>query len=249
MAKSHSFILIISLMSFVEFLHLAVKDTECNQGPRRFTSFFTRTLRNRTGTRSKTIAHRRTSLRSRKETYIWRCWITADFQYRRKIYGILLNTVMYESFTAYLTSIYGFGGRYRFEGTFVELCRELSVFKIFIRLHWNIAFNLSSQFEYNMSGTLKENKRSTPWLNFDDTSKFWGENCMGSSRFNIYRFFFASHLQMTHELSLKVYKVKACLLRLKCSVNSKYKTQVLFSLDRISFQFLYVIGRHISLIR
>ena len=31
---------------------------------------------------------------------------------------------MYESFTAYLTSIYGFGGRYRFEGTFVELCRE-----------------------------------------------------------------------------------------------------------------------------
>ena len=34
------------------------------------------------------------------------------------------NTVMYESFTAYLTSIYGFGGRYRFEGTFVELCRE-----------------------------------------------------------------------------------------------------------------------------
>ena len=49
---------------------------------------------------------------------------------------------------------------------------------------------------------------------------------------------------MTHELSLKVYKVKACLLRLKCSVNSKYKTQVLFSLDLISFQFLYVIGRH-----
>ena len=28
---------------------------------------------------------------------------------------------MYESFTAYLTSIYGVGGRYRFEGTFVEL--------------------------------------------------------------------------------------------------------------------------------
>ena len=54
---------------------------------------------------------------------------------------------------------------------------------------------------------------------------------------------------MTHELSLEVYKVKACLLRLKCSVNSKYKTQVLFLLDRISFQFLYVIGRHISLIR
>ena len=155
---------------------------------------------------------------------------------------------MYESFTAYLTSIYGFGGRYRFEGTFVELCREclqdIYTLGIFI-----IAFNLSSQFEYNMSGTWKENKRSTPWLNFDDTSKFWGEKCIGSSRFNIYWFFFASHLQMTHELSLKVYKVKACLLRLKCSVNSKYKTQVLFSLDCISFQFLYVIGRHISLIR
>ena len=54
---------------------------------------------------------------------------------------------------------------------------------------------------------------------------------------------------MTHELSLKVYKVKACLLRLKCRVSSNYKTQVLFSLDRISFQFLYVIGRNISLIR
>ena len=107
------------------------------------------------------------------------------------------------------------------------------------------------QFEYNMSGTWKENKRSTPtpWLNFDDTSKYWGEKFIGSSRFNIYRFFFASHLQMLHELSFKVYKVKACLLRLKCSVNSKYETQVLFSLDRISFQFLYVIGRHISLIR
>ena len=47
---------------------------------------------------------------------------------------------------------------------------------------------------------------------------------------------------MTHELTLKVYKVKACLLRLKCGVSSKYKTQVLLSLDRISFLFLYVIG-------
>ena len=153
---------------------------------------------------------------------------------------------MYESFTEYLTSIYGFGGRYRFEGTFVELCWEClqDIYTLGI-------LPLSSQFEYNMSGTWKENKRSTPSLNFDDTSKFWGEKCVGFSRFNVYRFFFASHLQilMTHELSLKVYKVKACLLRLKCSVNSKYKTQVLFSLDRISFQFLYVIGRHISLIR
>lgn len=154
------------------------------------------------------------------------------------------NTVMYESFTEYLTSIYGFGGRYRFEGTFVELCWEC------LQDNYTLGIlPLSSQFEYNMSGTWKENKRSIPSLNFDDTSKFGGEKCIGSSRFNVYRFFFASHLQMTHELSLKVYKVKVCLLRLKCSVNSKYKTQVLFSLDRISFQFLYVIGRHISLIR
>ena len=100
---------------------------------------------------------------------------------------------------------------------------------------WNIAFNLSSQFEHNMSGTWKENKRSTPSLNFDDTSKFWGEKYIGSRRFNIYWFFFANDTRV----SRKVYKVKACLLRLKCSVNSKYKTQVLSSLDRILFQFLY----------
>ena len=147
---------------------------------------------------------------------------------------------MYESFTASLTSKYGFGGRYRFEGTFVELCRDClqDVYTLGI---------LPLIYLHNLSTIWAENKRSTPWLNFDDTSKFWGEKCIG--RFNIYRFFFASHLQMIHELSLKVYKVKACLLRLECSVNSKYKTQVLFSLDRISFQFLYVIGRHISLIR
>ena len=33
---------------------------------------------------------------------------------------------MYESFTAYLTSIYGFGGRDRFEGTFVVACVQTS---------------------------------------------------------------------------------------------------------------------------
>ena len=88
-------------------------------------------------------------------------------------------TVMCESFTEYLTSIYGFGGRYRFEGTFVELCWEClqDIYTLGI-------LPLSSQFEYNMSGTWKENKRSTPSLNFDDTSKFWGEKCIGSSRFN-----------------------------------------------------------------
>ena len=115
---------------------------------------------------------------------------------------------------------------------------------------WNIILPLSSQFEYNIIGrTWKENKRSTSWLNFDDTSKFWGEKYIGSSHLNIYRFFLANRLQMTHELSPKVYKLKACLLRLKCRVSSKYKTQVVFSLDLISFQFLYVIGGHISLIR
>ena len=64
-----------------------------------------------------------------------------------------------------------------------------------------------------MSGTWKEKKRSTPWLNFDATSKFCGEEYIGSSRLNIYRFSFATHLQMAHELSRKVYNVKACLLR------------------------------------
>ena len=153
---------------------------------------------------------------------------------------------MYESFTAYLTSIYGFGGRYRFEGTFVELCREClqDVYTLGI---------LPLIYLHNSSTIWVELEKKTKEVHHDwiltIQVRFWGEKCMGSSRFNIYRFFFASHLQMTHELSLKVYKVKACLLRLKCSVNSKYKTQVLFSLDRISFQFLYVIGGNISLIR
>ena len=131
---------------------------------------------------------------------------------------------MYESFTEYLTSVYGFGGRYRFEETFVQLCWKClqDIYKLGI-------LPLSSQFEYNiMSGTRNENKRSKPWLNFEDTSKFWVEKYIGSSRLNI----FESHLQMTHELSLKVYKVKSCLLRLKCRVSSNYKTQVLFPLDR-----------------
>ena len=72
-----------------------------------------------------------------------------------------------------------------------------------------------------MTGTWKGNKLSTPWLNFDDTSKFCGEKYIGSSRLNIYRFSFTTHLQMAHELRLKVYKVKACLGRLKYHVSSK----------------------------
>ena len=149
------------------------------------------------------------------------------------------NTVMYESITGY-----GFGGRYRLEGTFVQLCWECGLQDIYTLG----ILPLPSQFEFNIiSRSWRENKRRTWWLNFDDTSKFWGEKYIGSSRLNIYRFFFASRLQMTHELN--VYKVKACLLRPKCRVSSKYKTQVLFSLDLIYFQFLYVIGSHISLIR
>ena len=124
-----------------------------------------------------------------------------------------------EPFTEYLTSVNGFGGRYRFEGTFVQLCWEC--LQYVYTLAWNIAFIFTILVQYH-EWNLKRKQRSTPSLNFDDTSKFWGEKCIGSSRFNIYRFFFASHLQMTHELSLKVYKVKACLLHLKCGVSSKY---------------------------
>ena len=92
----------------------------------------------------------------------------------------------------------------------------------FVQLRWEFLQDTIAFIEYNiMSGTWKEKKRTTPWVNFDDTSKFCGEKYIGSSRLNIYRFSFASHLRMAHELSLKVYKVKACLLRLQCRVSSK----------------------------
>ena len=91
-----------------------------------------------------------------------------------------------------------------------------SVFKIFIRLEYFLY--RVQYYEWNLK---RKEKRSTPWVNFDDTSKFCGEKYIGSSRLNIYRFSFASHLRMAHELSLKVYKVKACLLRLQCRVSSK----------------------------
>ena len=124
-----------------------------------------------------------------------------------------------------------------------------SVFKIFIRLEYCLYLHNSSTIWVELEKKTKEVHHH--WILTIQVSFGVKNVSIGSSRFNVYRFFFASHLQilMTQELSLKVYKVKACLLRLKCSVNSKYKTQVLFSLDRISFQFLYVIGRHISLIR
>ena len=128
-------------------------------------------------------------------TYTGSCWLP--------------NTVMYELFT----SIYGFGGRCRLKGKARSFSLRVSSRYLYA---WNISF-----IEYNItSGTWKE-KRSTPWVNFDDKSKFCGEKYIGSSRLNIYRFSFASHLRMAHELSLKVYKVKACLLRLQCRVSSK----------------------------
>ena len=93
-----------------------------------------------------------------------------------------------------------------------------SVFKIFIRLEYFLY-----RVQYHEWNLKRKKKRSTPWVNFDDTSKFCGEKYIGSSRLNIYRFSFASHLPVICELhtSLKVYKVKACLLRLQCRVSSK----------------------------
>ena len=70
-----------------------------------------------------------------------------------------------------------------------------SVFKIFIRLEY---FLYRVQYhEWHLKR--KKKKRSTPWVNFDDTSKFCGEKYIGSSRLNIYRFSFASHLRIAHE--------------------------------------------------
>ena len=61
------------------------------------------------------------------------------------------NTVMYESFTKYLTSIYGFGGRYRLKENvrcFVRSCTySESVFKMFIRLKYCFIFSIRVQYE------------------------------------------------------------------------------------------------------
>ena len=74
---------------------------------------------------------------------------------------------------------------------------------------------LSSQVEYNMSGTRKENKRkSTPSPKFGDNSKLSVLIAIDSP-------LPSSHLQIGHELNLKFYKVKAHFLRLKCRVISK----------------------------
>ena len=90
------------------------------------------------------------------------------------------------SFTEYQISINGFGGffggRYRLEGNVGTASRRVHPQDIYT---FEI-LPLSPQFEYNiMSGTWKENKRSTLWLNFDDTSKFCGEKYIGFSRWNI----------------------------------------------------------------
>ena len=96
----------------------------------------------------------------------------------------------------------------------------------FLQLRWECLQDIYTFGILPLSSTIswveleKKKKISTPWSNFDDTSKFCGEKYIGSSRLNIYRFSFASHLRMAHELSLKVYKVKACLLRLQCRVSS-----------------------------
>ena len=85
-----------------------------------------------------------------------------------------------EPFTEYLTSVNGFGGRYRFEGTFVQLCWEC--LQYVYTLAWNIAFIFTILVQYH-EWNLKRKQRSTPSLNFDDTSKFWGEKyiCIDSS--------------------------------------------------------------------
>ena len=69
-----------------------------------------------------------------------------------------------------------------------------SVFKIFIRLEYFLY-----RVQYHEWNLKRKKKRSTPWVNFDDTSKFCGEKYIGSSRLNIYRFSFASHLRIAHE--------------------------------------------------
>ena len=74
---------------------------------------------------------------------------------------------------------------------------------------------LSSQFECNMSGTRKENKRkSTPSLKFGDNSKLSVLIAIDSP-------LPSSHLQIGHELRLKFYKMKAHFLPLKCRISSK----------------------------
>ena len=129
-------------------------------------------------------------------TYTGSCWLP--------------NTVMYDHLLPYMVLA---GDQTLRKSSFIF---AESVFKIFIRLEYFLY--RVQYYEWNLK---RKEKRSTPWVNFDDTSKFCGEKYIGSSRLNIYRFSFASHLRMAHELSLTVYKVKACLLRLQCHVSSK----------------------------
>ena len=130
------------------------------------------------------------------------------------------NTVMYESFTGYLTSLYGFGGRYRFEGTVVELC-------------WECLQDIYMLYLHNSSTIWMELQKKTK-----EVHHHWILTIQVSFRVKnvsvpVVLMYINSSLRvickiMTHELSLKVYKVKACLLRLKCNVNSKYKTTSCF---------------------
>ena len=75
----------------------------------------------------------------------------------------------------------------------------------FVQLRWECLQDIYTFGIFPLSSTIswveleKKKKRSTPWVNFDDTSKFCGEKYIGSSRLNIYRFSFASHLRIAHE--------------------------------------------------
>ena len=173
---------------------------------------------------------------------------------------------MYESFTAYLTSIYGFGGRYRFEGTFVELCWEclqdmLGILPL-IYLHnsstiwvelekktkevhhdWILTIQVSCLVKNISVPVVKYRAHLLTWpaymLVFTNKRKFlhkkrvqFAQDCLGTStwppfhcfrtpRWPPWRYVNTLYMRMAHKLSLKVYKVKACLLCLKCRVSSK----------------------------
>ena len=131
-------------------------------------------------------------------TYTGSCWLP--------------NTVMYESLILL---------------SYMVLAGDTDSKEKFVQLRWECPQDIYTFGILPLSSTIsrveleKKKKGSTQWANFDDTSKFCGEKYIGSSHLNIYRFSFASHLRMAHELSLTVYKVKACLLRLQCHVSSK----------------------------
>ena len=147
---------------------------------------------------------------------------------------------MYESFTEYLTSIYGFGGRYRFEGTFVELCREC----------------LQDIYTLGILPLIYLHNSSTIWVELEKKTKEvhhdWILTIQVSFGVKIYRFEpfqYISILLCDRVICMpEGLQSESLFTSRKVLCKFKYKTQVLFSWGHISFQFLYVIGRHISLI-